>query len=69
MRKSEPHGRFELPFSIRRHTQGPMLLGRRAHFRIAPRIPESVEVEAPDIEARLAERITPGFSVKSVRDR
>src|SRR5215470_395550 len=46
------------------------MVGRRLlHFRIAVGMAETVEVEAPHVEAGVIQRVTPGPSIEAVRDR
>jgi len=45
-----------------------MVSGRPPHLRIAIGMSEAVEVETPDVEAGIVERVTPRSAVKTVRD-
>src|SRR5215475_12281334 len=46
-----------------------IIAGRLLHFRISIGMTEAIEVETPDVEAGLVERVAPGFSIEAMRDR
>src|SRR5690349_20770191 len=69
MRKNEPGRRRHLFGGILRDAKRRALGRRLAHLRITVGFAEAVEIEAPNVEAGLAQRIAPGFPIDAVRNR
>src|SRR5262249_53188831 len=67
--EDEAHRRLELIAGIGGIAERRMRVGRRLHLGIAIGAAEAEKVEAPDVESRLAQHITPGYAIEAVRDR
>lgn len=65
----EPHGGFKLAAGVLGSAERRVRLGRLRHLRIGIRQTEAVEIETPDMEARVVQFITPRAPVETMRDR
>src|SRR6266516_1930143 len=69
MPENEPDSGFQLFRGILRNAQRRVVGRGLIHFGVAVRMTETIEIQSPDIKASLAQRITPGPAVESMRDR
>ncbi|HEY2592691.1 MAG TPA: hypothetical protein VGK33_02195, partial [Chloroflexota bacterium] len=69
MAQNEAHRRQQLRRGVARRAERRGLVGRLALFRVAVRLAEAVEIERPDVEPGLAERIAPRAPAEPERHR
>jgi hypothetical protein len=67
--ENEAHGGLELLRGILGDTKRRIVRRRLAHLTVAAGMAEAIEVQTPDVEAGVIQRIAPGLAVEAMRDR
>jgi len=64
----EAYRRLELGAGVNRTAQGSVRVGRHFHLGIAIGVAKALEIKAPDIKTRRAQRIAPRKAIEPVGD-